>query len=86
MVIVPHPPYSLDLVLCDFALFPQLKMKLKGQHFNTVSDIQMESQAVPNSIKENYFHGVFEAWKKNDATIVYVPKETILMEMAAKIE
>jgi hypothetical protein len=30
MVITPHPPYSLDLAPCDFALFPKLKMKLKG--------------------------------------------------------
>jgi histone-lysine N-methyltransferase SETMAR len=30
VVIVPHPPYSLDLAPCDFALFPELKMKLKG--------------------------------------------------------
>jgi hypothetical protein len=30
MVILPHPPYSLDLAPCDFALFPKLKMKLKG--------------------------------------------------------
>jgi hypothetical protein len=29
-----------------------------------LSDIQRESQAVPNSIKENDFHGAFEAWKK----------------------
>jgi hypothetical protein len=39
MVTVPYPPYSLDLAPCDFALFPKLKMKLKGQHFETVSDI-----------------------------------------------
>jgi hypothetical protein len=29
MVIIPHPPCSSDLVSCDFALFPKLKMKLK---------------------------------------------------------
>jgi hypothetical protein len=29
-----------------------------------VSDIQRESEAVLDSIKENYFHGAFEAWKK----------------------
>jgi hypothetical protein len=29
-----------------------------------VSDIQRESQAVLKSIKENDFHGAFEAWKK----------------------
>jgi hypothetical protein len=61
MVIVPHPPYSPDLAACDFILFPKLKMKLKGQHFETVSDIQRESQAVLKRIKENCFHGAFEA-------------------------
>jgi hypothetical protein len=39
-------------------------MKLKGQCFETVSDIQRESQAVLHSIKENEFHGAFEVWKK----------------------
>jgi hypothetical protein len=64
VVIVPNPPYSPDLAPCDFALFPKLKMNLKGRHFETVSDIQRESQAVLDSIKENEFHGAFEAWKK----------------------
>jgi histone-lysine N-methyltransferase SETMAR len=63
MVIVPHPPYSSDLAPCDFASFPKLKMKLKGRHFETVSDIQRESQVVLDSIKENESHGAFEAWK-----------------------
>jgi histone-lysine N-methyltransferase SETMAR len=39
IVIVPHLPYSLDLAPSDFTLFPKLKMKLKGLHFETVSDI-----------------------------------------------
>jgi hypothetical protein len=60
-------------------------MKLKGGRFETVSDIQRESQAVLYSIKENYFHGDFEAWK-NDGIAVCVPKEAILKELAAKIE
>jgi hypothetical protein len=29
-----------------------------------VSDIQRESQVALNSIKENYFHGAFDVWKK----------------------
>jgi hypothetical protein len=41
---------------------------------------------VLNSIKENYFLGAFQAWEKNDGTIAYVPKETILKQIAAKIE
>jgi hypothetical protein len=64
MGIVPHPPFSLDLVSCDFALFPKLKTKLKGRCFETVSDIQRELQVIFDRIKENYFHGVFEEWKK----------------------
>jgi hypothetical protein len=60
MVIVPHSPYSPDLAR-DFALFPKLRMKLKGQRLETVSDIQRESQAVLDSIKENDFNGAFEA-------------------------
>jgi hypothetical protein len=52
------------LAPCGFAFFPKLKIKLKGRRLETVSDIQRESQAVLDSIKENDFHGVFEAWKK----------------------
>jgi hypothetical protein len=71
MVIVPHPPYSPDLAPSDFAFFfrPKLKMKLKRRRFETVSDIQRESQAALDSIKENYFHGAFEAWR-NDGIVV----------------
>jgi histone-lysine N-methyltransferase SETMAR len=63
-VIISHPPYSLDLDPCDFALFPELKLKLKGRCFETMSDIQRESQVVLDSIKENDFHGALEAWRK----------------------
>jgi hypothetical protein len=64
MIIVPPPLYSPEFAPCDFALFPKLKMKLKGQHFEMVSDIQRESQAVLDSVKENDCHDAFEAWKK----------------------
>jgi hypothetical protein len=39
-------------------------MKLKERRFETLSDFQRESQVVLDSIKENDFHGAFEAWKK----------------------
>jgi hypothetical protein len=52
-----------------------------------VSDIQRKSQAALDSIKENDFPGAFVLkCGKNDGIAVYVPKETILKEMAAKIE
>jgi hypothetical protein len=49
------------------------------------SDIQRDSQVVLNSIKESYFHGAFQAWKKNDGITVYILKEYILKDMTAKI-
>jgi hypothetical protein len=49
-------------------------MELKG-HFETVSDIQMESEAVLDSIKENDFHSLLK-YGKNDGITVYVPKKT----------
>jgi hypothetical protein len=39
-------------------------MELDGRRFETVSDIQRESQAVLDSIKENDLHGAFEVWRK----------------------
>jgi hypothetical protein len=60
-------------------------MNLKGRCFETVSDIQRESQAVLDSIKE-ITSMVYLKPGKNDELAVYVPKETILKEMTAKIE
>jgi hypothetical protein len=45
MTVVPHPPYS--------SLFPRLKIKLKGLHFDTIEMVEAESQAVPNTLTEH---------------------------------
>jgi hypothetical protein len=84
MGIIPHPPYS--PAPCDFTMLPKWKMKLEGRRFETVSDIQRESQTVLDSIKEKDLHGTLEAWEKNDGIAVYILKVTILKEMAFKIE
>jgi len=39
--VLPHPPYSPDLALCNFYVFPKLKSKLKGHHFGTIGNIQI---------------------------------------------
>jgi transposase len=79
-----YPPYSPDLAPYDFALFPKLKMKLKGGCFETVSDIQRESQAGLDSRKMTSM--MLSKRGKNDGIAIYIPKETILKEMAAKNE
>jgi len=47
--ITPPPPYSLDLSLPDYFLFPKLKMKLKGLHFADVAEIQ---EAITDELKK----------------------------------
>jgi transposase len=81
MVIVPRPPYSPDLTPCDFALFPKLKIELKGR-FETVTtkgNRKRYSTALRKTSTVLLKHG------KNDGMAVYVSKETTLKEMAAKI-
>ena len=60
-IVAPHPPYSPDLAPCDFFLFLKLKMSLKGRRFNTIEEIQSESQAVLNTVQESDFHAAFLA-------------------------
>jgi hypothetical protein len=52
-----------DPSLIPISLFPQIENELKG-HFKIVSDIQRVLKVVLNSIKENDFHGAFEAREK----------------------
>ena len=33
--LLPHPPYSPDLEICDFGLFPNLKNRLHGQKYES---------------------------------------------------
>jgi hypothetical protein len=49
IITLPHPPYSPDLAPCDFFLFPEMKLQLKGRRFDRVEgveEIQQESQNV----------------------------------------
>jgi len=34
-----HPPYSPDLTLLDYHLFPGLKKQLKGRHFSSNTEV-----------------------------------------------
>jgi histone-lysine N-methyltransferase SETMAR len=64
MLSLPHPPYSLDLALADFFLFPKMKMQLKGRRFHSVADIQCESQKVMDSLTQNDFKAAFQQWQE----------------------
>jgi hypothetical protein len=52
----PPPTLLACLAPCDFALFPRLKIELKGRHFDM---IKAESQVVLNTLTEHYFQEAF---------------------------
>jgi len=39
-----HPPYSPDLALLDYHLFPGLKKQLKGRHFSSNAETWLDGQ------------------------------------------
>ena len=64
MTVIPHPPYSTNLAPCDFFLFPKLKLRMKGRTFDTIEEIQEQSQRVLDKIPKRDFQGCFQAWQK----------------------
>jgi hypothetical protein len=45
-------------------MFPQLKIKLRGSHFDTTEVIEAELQAVLNTLTEHDFQDAFKQWQK----------------------
>jgi hypothetical protein len=64
MAVIPHTPYSPDLAPCDFFLFPKMKLKLKGRRFDTIEEIQTESQRVLDMLREKDFHEALQKWRR----------------------
>jgi hypothetical protein len=72
IIVVPDPPY--------FSLFPRLKIKLKGRHFDTAEVMEAESQAVLNTLTELDFQDAFKndrsagngayAWKRTTSRVM----------------
>jgi hypothetical protein len=63
MAVIPHPPYSPDLAPCDFFLFPKIKLKLKGRRFDTIQEIQAQSQRRRDTLTEKDFQETFQKCK-----------------------
>ena len=53
---VRHPPYSPDLALCDFWLFP----KLTRYRFETFEDMKEAVTKVIDTLTQEDFHGAFQ--------------------------
>ena len=56
---VPHCPYSPDLAPCDFWLFPKLKEKLRGFHYETIEMKEAVTKVI-DMLTQKDFHGAFQ--------------------------
>ncbi|PNF23319.1 hypothetical protein B7P43_G17106 [Cryptotermes secundus] len=61
--VVRQAPYS-DMALCDFRLFPNLKMPLKGTRFESREDIVRNATARLITITKDAFQKCFQQWRK----------------------
>ena len=64
MTVIPHPPYSPDLMPCNFFLFPHMKCQMKGKRFAYVSEVKKKTLKVLNNISTEEFQKCFQQWEK----------------------
>jgi len=50
-----HPPYSPDLALSDYHLFPGLKKQLKGRHFSSDLEVIVAAETWLDGQLSEYF-------------------------------
>jgi hypothetical protein len=63
MVTFSLPLYSLNLVPCDFTLFPKLNMKLKGRHSETCLTTKGNWKRYSTALRKNYSYSAFKERK-----------------------
>ena len=63
MQIIPHPPYSPDLAILDFWVFPKLKSDLSGINFHRIQDLSKAVRSQLEAYGEKWFREGFENWK-----------------------
>ena len=67
--ILPHPPYSPDMVLSDFCLFPKLKSHLLGTHYGSYEGVR---EAVNEYLEDHiYFEEIRKLEQRLAKCIAY---------------
>lgn len=61
---VPHPPYSPDLAPCDFWLFPELKIPLRGRKFTNNHEVIKAVEARCKELGKDGLAFVFKKWQR----------------------
>ena len=63
IILLEHPPYSPDLVPCDFFLFPKIKSALKGTRSESVDAVKANTTDLMNKLSEDDLQHCFQQWK-----------------------
>jgi predicted acetyltransferase len=71
LAFISHPPYSPDFAPSDFFLFPKMKLKLKGVWFDSIEEIQAESQKVLDTLTQKDFQEAFQKWRRRCYQCLY---------------
>ena len=64
VVVLEQPPYSPDLALCDFFLFPKLKEVMKGTRFQDSEAIKTAVTIEFRAILKESFQECVKAWQR----------------------
>jgi hypothetical protein len=65
-----HPPYSLDLSLCDFFLFGYLHEKMKFLSYQTVEKLEEAITRTIEAIPKPQLIRVFQGWRRRLETCI----------------
>ncbi len=80
-----HPPYNLDLTLCDFWLFPALKIALHGRHFQTDAKVLQVVDTFFQSLTPDNFHKSFHSKWEESMDCVWKPMGDISKKSRPKM-
>jgi hypothetical protein len=64
MAVISHLPHFPDLAPCDFSLYPKMKLKLKERRFDSIEEIQPESQRVLDTLTKKGSQEEFQKWRR----------------------
>jgi hypothetical protein len=67
-------PYSADLAPCNFFLLPKMRINLKGRRFDTVEEIQADTQTVLNTLNKGRLPGFISKVVEKLESVCAVPR------------
>lgn len=82
MILVPHPPFSPDLEPYDLFSFPKLALRLKGEYFKTMTEIQADPQAVVSTLWEKMISRNASESHSTAGTVTMIQIGTTMRAMA----